>query len=170
MRCPFCGESETKVIDSRLAHDGDQVRRRRECMSCSDRFTTYEYPELILPRIVKGNGSREQFSEEKLRAGIARSLEKRPVKTEMVEESINRIKHQLIVAGEREIKSNKIGKLVLEELNNLDVVAYIRFASVYLDFKDSDSFRELIESIEKAPSVELKKHQISLLPDEEDQE
>ncbi len=168
MRCPFCGESETKVVDSRLAHDGDQVRRRRECMSCGDRFTTYEYPELILPRVVKGSGSREQFSEEKLRTGIARSLEKRPVKTEMIEEAINRIKHQLIVAGEREVKSAKIGKLVLEELNNLDVVAYMRFASVYMDFNDLDSFRELIESIEKAPSVELKKHQIPLLPDEED--
>ncbi|THB68633.1 MAG: transcriptional regulator NrdR [Gammaproteobacteria bacterium] len=167
MRCPFCGADETRVVDSRLANEGDQVRRRRECLSCKDRFTTYESPELILPKVIKGNGNRELFDEDKLRSGMARALEKRPVKTEDVENSIVRIKHSLIVTGEREVKSDAIGKLVMEELGNLDIVAYIRFASVYSDFKDLSHFKDLIETLEKSPSIELKKHQIPLLPEED---
>ena len=168
MRCPFCRAEDTKVIDSRLASEGDQVRRRRECLTCTERFTTYESAELILPRVVKGDGSRESFSEEKLRNGMLRSLEKQPVDTELVEASLNRIKRKLIAAGEREVKTRRIGKLVMDELRDLDEIAYVRFASVYFSFQDLNAFREVIETLEKSPSGELKKHQIPLLPEEEE--
>lgn len=163
MRCPFCGASDTKVIDSRLAGEGNQVRRRRECVSCSDRFTTYEAAELMLPRIIKSNGNRESFQEEKLRAGILRALEKRPVDLESIEAAVAHIKRQLMARGEREIESRAIGDLVMHELRDLDHVAYIRFASVYLSFKDLNAFREVIDRLEKEPTPEMRKHQISLL-------
>lgn len=163
MRCPFCGASDTKVIDSRLAGEGDQVRRRRECISCSDRFTTYEAAELVLPRVIKSNGNRESFQEEKLRAGILRALEKRPVDLESIEAAVARIKRQLLTGGEREMESRAIGDLVMHELRELDHVAYIRFASVYLSFKDLNAFREVIDRLEKEPTPEMRKHQISLL-------
>ena len=150
MHCPFCSEPDTRVIDSRLSNDGDQVRRRRECATCNERFTTYETAELNMPRIVKQDGSRMPFKEDKLSAGVMRALEKRPVSTEQVDEAINRIKHQLLAAGEREINSAKIGNMVMEELLALDQVAYIRFASVYLDFGDVNAFRDAIERIEKS--------------------
>ena len=149
MHCPFCTAPDTRVIDSRLSNDGDQVRRRRECTSCNERFTTYEGAELNMPRIVKQDGSRMPFKEEKLSAGVMRALEKRPVSTEQVDEAINRIKHQLLAAGEREINSAKIGNLVMEELLALDQVAYIRFASVYLDFSDINAFSDAIEKLEQ---------------------
>ncbi len=149
MHCPFCSMPDTRVIDSRLSSDGDQVRRRRECTSCNERFTTYESAELNMPRIVKQDGSRMPFKEGKLAAGVMRALEKRPVSTEQVDEAINRITHQLLAAGEREINSRVIGNLVMEELLALDQVAYIRFASVYLDFSDINAFRDAIEKIEK---------------------
>ncbi len=157
MYCPFCSAPDTRVIDSRLANDGVQVRRRRECVSCNERFTTYETAELNMPRIVKQDGSRMPFKEEKLCAGVMRALEKRPVSTEQIDESLNRIKHQLLAAGEREINSAVIGNLVMEELLALDQVAYIRFASVYLDFSDINAFRDAIEKIEKTKATKKKR-------------
>jgi len=157
MYCPFCSAPDTRVIDSRLANDGVQVRRRRECVSCNERFTTYESAELNMPRIVKQDGSRMPFKEEKLCAGVMRALEKRPVSTEQIDESLNRIKHQLLAAGEREINSAVIGNLVMEELLALDQVAYIRFASVYLDFSDVNAFRDAIEKIEKTKATKKKR-------------
>ena len=157
MYCPFCSAPDTRVIDSRLANDGDQVRRRRECVSCNERFTTYESAELNMPRIVKQDGSRMPFKEDKLCAGVMRALEKRPVSTEQIDEALNRIKHQLLAAGEREINSAVIGNLVMEELLTLDQVAYIRFASVYLDFSDINAFRDAIEKIEKSKSTKKKR-------------
>ncbi len=149
MHCPFCAQPETRVVDSRLSNEGDQVRRRRECVSCNERFTTYESAELNMPRIVKQDGSRVPFQEEKLCAGVMRALEKRPVSTEQVDEAINRIKHNLRAVGEREVKSSTLGNWVMEELLALDHVAYIRFASVYLDFSDVNAFRVAIEKIEQ---------------------
>ncbi len=157
MYCPFCSAPDTRVIDSRLANDGDQVRRRRECVSCNERFTTYESAELNMPRIVKQDGSRMPFKEEKLCAGVMRALEKRPVSTEQIDEALNRIKHQLLAAGEREVASAVIGNLVMEELLALDQVAYIRFASVYLDFTDVNAFRDTIEKIEKTKATKKKR-------------
>ncbi len=167
MRCPFCGSPETKVIDSRLASEGDQVRRRRECLECGERFTTYESAELSLPRIVKHDGSREPFQEEKLRGGMLHALEKRPVETERIEEAVNRIKRKLLAAGEREVPSKRIGEWVMEALRALDQVAYIRFASVYLSFEDVDAFREVIERLERDLTPEMRKTQIPLLAEDE---
>ena len=149
MHCPFCGAHDTKVIDSRLVAEGDQVRRRRECVACGERFTTFETAELLLPRVIKSNGCREPFNEDKLRGGIQRALEKRPVSLEAVEESINRIKSKLRATGERELDSKLIGNLVMEELKSLDKVAYIRFASVYRSFEDIREFGEEIARLEK---------------------
>ncbi len=149
MHCPFCNADDTKVIDSRLVSDGHQVRRRRECLVCHERFTTFEMAELVMPRVIKSNGVREPFNEEKLRNGIQRALEKRPVSTESIEESINRIKSSLRATGEREIMSKIIGNLVMEELKQLDKVAYIRFASVYRSFEDIREFGEEIARLEK---------------------
>ena len=157
MHCPFCSAPDTRVIDSRLSNDGDQVRRRRECVSCSERFTTYEGAELNMPRIVKQDGSRMPFKEEKLSAGVMRALEKRPVNTEQIDAAINRIKHQLLAAGEREVNSAIIGNLVMEELLALDQVAYIRFASVYLDFSDVNAFRDAIEKLEQTKATKKKR-------------
>jgi transcriptional repressor NrdR len=157
MHCPFCSAPDTRVIDSRLANDGDQVRRRRECASCNERFTTYESAELNMPRIVKQDGSRMPFKEEKLSAGVMRALEKRPVDTEQIDAALNRIKHQLLAAGEREVNSAIIGNLVMEELLALDQVAYIRFASVYLDFSDINAFRDAIEKIEQSKATKKKR-------------
>lgn len=149
MHCPFCGDKETKVIDSRLVADGDQVRRRRECQECGDRFTTFESAELVLPRVIKSNGSRQPFDEDKLRNGLSRALQKRPISLEVVESTINRIKHKLRATGEREIKTREVGELVMEELRKLDEVAYVRFASVYRSFQDVNEFREEIERMDK---------------------
>ena len=149
MHCPFCKAPDTRVIDSRLSGDNDQVRRRRECTECSERFTTYETAELNLPRVIKQDGSRQVFDEIKLRSGLCKALEKRPVSMEQIESSISRIKHNLLGAGEREVDARKIGEWVMEELRELDHVAYIRFASVYLSFEDVDAFREAIEKLEQ---------------------
>ena len=149
MHCPFCNADDTKVIDSRLVADGHQVRRRRECLVCHERFTTFEMAELVMPRVIKSNGVREPFNEDKLRNGIQRALEKRPVSTELIEQSINRIKSNLRATGEREIMSKIIGNLVMEELKSLDKVAYIRFASVYRSFEHIREFGEEITRLEK---------------------
>ena len=149
MYCPFCNADDTKVIDSRLVAEGHQVRRRRECLICHERFTTFETAELVMPRVIKSNGSREPFNEEKLRGGIQRALEKRPVSMESVEESLNRIESRLRATGEREVDAKFIGNLVMEELKILDKVAYIRFASVYRSFADIREFGEEIARLEK---------------------
>jgi transcriptional repressor NrdR len=151
MHCPFCAADDTKVIDSRLVAEGDQVRRRRECLSCRERFTTYEVAELVMPRVIKQNGSREPFNEEKLRAGFLRALEKRPVSVEDIEAVITHIKHALRATGEREVQSLVLGELVMENLKQLDQVAYVRFASVYRSFQDIAEFRDAIESLEAEP-------------------
>lgn len=147
MHCPFCEAEDTKVIDSRLVAGGDQVRRRRECLTCGDRYTTFETAELVMPRVVKSDGAREPFNEEKLRAGLLRALEKRPVSTEEIETSINQIMHQLRSAGERELPSRTVGEAVMTELKRIDAVAYVRFASVYRDFQDVSEFQREIQKL-----------------------
>jgi transcriptional repressor NrdR len=147
MHCPFCNAVDTKVIDSRLVAEGNQVRRRRECITCAERFTTFESAELVMPRVVKQNGEREPFNEDKLRAGMLKALEKRPVSIEQVDEAISRINHALRALGEREVSSKLLGEKVMQELRRLDEVAYVRFASVYRSFKDLNEFREVIDSM-----------------------
>ncbi len=149
MHCPFCNANDTKVIDSRLVADGNQVRRRRECITCEERFTTFESAELLMPRLIKQKGAREPFNEDKLRSGMLKALEKRPVGLEQVDEAISHICHKLRASGEREVPSKIVGELVMEELRKLDEVAYVRFASVYRSFKDLNEFREAIDSIEQ---------------------
>lgn len=166
MQCPFCAEKETRVVDSRLVSEGDQVRRRRECSACRERFTTYERAELTLPRVIKRDGSRVPFAEERLRAGMLRALEKRPVESELVEQAVGRIKRALMARGEREVASGLIGEQVMAALSELDQVAYVRFASVYRSFEDVAAFREEVERLEKEPSPEAKRSQIPLLPNE----
>lgn len=156
MHCPFCGAEETKVVDSRLVAEGDQIRRRRQCLTCSERFTTYEVAELLMPRIIKQDGTRESFDEAKLRAGLQRALEKRPVSIEAIESAINQIKHFLQATGEREVPSLTVGEKVMEELRKLDEVAFVRFASVYRRFKDLNEFRAEIDRLERRdPGVKL---------------
>ena len=150
MHCPFCSDHETKVIDSRLVADGEQVRRRRECLNCGERFTTFESAELVLPRVIKNNGNRQPFDEDKLRNGLLRALEKRPVSLELIDATINRIKHQLRETGEREIKTRVVGELVMQALRELDDVAYVRFASVYRSFQDVEEFKKEIDLLGKA--------------------
>lgn len=149
MYCPFCRDPDTKVIDSRLVDEGNQIRRRRECIQCTERFTTYEVAELLLPRIIKRDGRRNPFDEEKLRAGILRALEKRPISTEQIETAIQRLLHRLRASGEREIHSNLLGEWVMDELRCLDEVAYVRFASVYRSFQDINAFGEEIKRLKE---------------------
>jgi transcriptional repressor NrdR len=152
MRCPFCSVQDTKVVDTRLVDEGDQVKRRRECLVCKERFTTFEVVELTLPRIIKRNGARQSFDESKLRAGMQRALEKRPVNADAIEAAISRIKKALTVKGEREIPARQLGELVMTELRSLDHVAYVRFASVYRSFEDVSEFTEMIENLQKHDS------------------
>ncbi len=147
MYCPFCHSVDTKVIDSRLIREGNQTRRRRECPDCKERFTSYETAELSLPRVIKRDGRRAPFSEEKLRAGILRALEKRPVSVEQIETAIARVMRKAMTRGEREIPSAQMGEWVMEELHQLDQVAYVRFASVYRCFQDIDEFRREISKL-----------------------
>ncbi|MDF1655132.1 MAG: transcriptional regulator NrdR [Coxiellaceae bacterium] len=149
MFCPFCNAEDTKVIDSRLVGEGSQVRRRRECAKCQERFTTFELAELVMPRVVKRDGARELFDEEKIRAGLTKALEKRSVDMEQIETAIKYIKQSLRATGEREIDSHFIGERVMEELKALDQVAYVRFASVYRSFQDVDEFSREIEKLQK---------------------
>ncbi len=166
MHCPFCSEQETKVVDSRMAGDGNQIRRRRECTSCGERFTTYETAELNLPNVIKSDGVREIFMDQKLRVGMRKSLEKRPVGADAIEAAVNRIKHSLFTRGEREIPALQIGEYVMDELRKLDHVAYLRFASVYRSFEDVDQFREVIDRLEREPTPEETRDQLSLLDDQ----
>lgn len=151
MHCPFCLADDTKVIDSRLVSEGAQVRRRRECLSCRERFTTYEVAELLMPRVIKQNGSREPFDENKLRGGFLRALEKRPVSVEAIEAEISHIKQRLRATGEREVNSRVLGELVMDSLKGLDKVAYVRFASVYRSFEDIAEFQDAIERLQAEP-------------------
>lgn len=149
MHCPFCGATETKVIDSRLVAEGNQIRRRRQCLACEERFTTYETAELVMPKVVKQDGTRAPFDENKLRSGIQRALEKRPVSMEQVEAMIERICFQLRASGEREVDSRLIGEKVMEALRDVDEVAFVRFASVYRSFQDVSEFRDEIDRLQK---------------------
>lgn len=148
MHCPFCAAVDTKVIDSRLVGDGSQVRRRRQCLDCNERFTTFEVAELVMPRVIKSNEIREPFDEDKLRRGILKALEKRPVNSDDIEMAISHIKSQLRATGEREILASMIGNLVMDALRKLDKVAYIRFASVYRSFEDIREFGEEIAKLQ----------------------
>ena len=167
MKCPFCGAPDTRVIDSRLAHESNQVRRRRECVSCESRFTTYESPMLNMPMVIKNDGSRDTFDEQRLRNGMLRALEKRPVSAEQIEDAMSHIKRQLAALDAREVPSRRIGEMVMRELKSLDHVAYIRFASVYLSFEDISSFEEVIQRLASEPTPEMQKRQVPLI-DEED--
>jgi len=168
MHCPFCNHTDTKVIDSRLAGEGRQVRRRRECLKCEERFTTFESPELVMPHVVKRDDRREPFDENKLRNGMLAALQKRPVKTEDVEASIERIIHRLQTIGERDVPSRLIGDMVMEELRRLDEVAYVRFASIYRSFQDVTEFQEEIQRL-RTSTAYSSREQMSLLPEEEDE-
>ena len=148
MYCPFCNAEDTKVIDSRLGDEGTQVRRRRECVVCQERFTTYEVAELNFPRVIKRDGRRAAFDESKLRAGLLRALEKRPVHSDQIEMAIHHIKQKLRARGEHEVRSHYIGELVMDELRALDAVAYVRFASVYRCFQDVNAFSEEIQRLQ----------------------
>jgi transcriptional repressor NrdR len=149
MHCPFCSATDTKVIDSRLVADGHQVRRRRECTLCHERFTTFEGAELVMPRVIKRDDTRQPFDEDKLRGGMLRAVEKRPVSMDQLEQALTKIKSTLRATGEREINSEMIGNLMMDQLMHLDKVAYIRFASVYRAFEDVSQFGEAIAKLEK---------------------
>src|SRR5210317_1131745 len=149
MHCPYCSTEDTKVIDSRLANDGGEVRRRRECLNCHERFTTYERIELPFPSIKKNDESLVDFSEAKLRTGIMRALEKRPVDVEDIDAAVTRIVHKLLACGEREVESKQVGEWVIEELAQIDDVAYVRFASVYRRFQDLDAFQQELDLLKR---------------------
>jgi transcriptional repressor NrdR len=166
MQCPFCSNDETKVIDSRVSSEGRQIRRRRECLKCGERFTTFETAELVMPRLVKRDDAREPFDETKLRSGMVRALEKRPVGVEAVEAAIARIIHRLQTMGEREVPSRLVGEMVMEELRRLDEVAYVRFASVYRSFQDVTEFQDEIRRMRELEDAENRRNQLSLLPEE----
>ncbi|MFN6961408.1 MAG: transcriptional regulator NrdR [Rhodocyclaceae bacterium] len=147
MKCPYCGKDDTQVVDTRENEDGDTVRRRRRCLACDKRFTTYERVELQLPLVVKKNGSRVDYDREKLKSSMMLALRKRPVTAESVDSALDRIEQKLVQLGEREVASERIGELVMRELKKLDKVAYIRFASVYRNFEDVDEFSEVIREV-----------------------
>lgn len=168
MHCPFCAATDTRVVDSRLVGEGDQIRRRRECLECKERFTTYESAELNYPRIIKSDGRRQQFQEDKLRGGFLRALEKRPVDMDRVETALSRVKHKLRALGEREVKSRQVGEWVMEELRGLDQVGYVRYASVYRSFGDVRAFLEEIERLENDLPPELRENQLDLLSGDSD--
>ncbi len=163
MWCPMCNHNDTRVVDSRLTRDGMQIRRRRECRKCNNRFNTFESPELKSPRIIKADGSRESFSEKKLRNGMLKALEKRPVETRDVERAIRALVREISGVEDAEIPSSLIGEWVMRELSQLDQVAYVRFASVYKRFEDIQAFRDLIERLERENPGELDQRQFSLL-------
>jgi transcriptional repressor NrdR len=151
MKCPFCGADETTVADTRINDDGDIVRRRRRCLTCEKRFTTYERAELRMPQVIKKNGSRVDFDRDKLAASLWLALRKRPVSSEAVEAAIVRIEEKLLALGEREVASEKVGEMVMRELKKLDKVAYVRFASVYRNFEDVDEFSKVIREVSRSP-------------------
>jgi transcriptional repressor NrdR len=164
VHCPFCGHEETKVTDSRLAGGGAQIRRRRECLSCEERFTTFESAELVMPLVVKSDQSREPFDLAKLRAGMEKALEKRPVGSDAVDAAVSHIGHKLRSMGEREVPARVVGELVMDELHHLDEVAYVRFASVYRSFQDVEAFRHEVDQLRHRRRRVPHREQLSLLP------
>lgn len=156
MHCPFCNTVDTKVIDSRLVSEGAQIRRRRQCAICHERFTTFEHAELVMPRVIKNDDLLEPFNEQKLRSGMRKALEKRPVSTDALETAIHQIKSQLRATGEPEVPSKMLGQFVMEALKKLDKIAYIRFASVYRSFEDIREFGEEIAKLQDNPSLHQK--------------
>ena len=165
MHCPFCSHEETKVIDSRLAGEGRQMRRRRQCVDCKERFTTFESAELVMPRLIKSDESWQPFDESKLRNSMVRALEKRPVSADDFEQEVGRLLHKLRRMGEREVQSRLIGALVMEELRELDEVAYVRFASVYRSFQDVTEFEDEIRRLQELSDASAAREQLSLLPE-----
>ena len=166
MQCPFCKAPDTRVIDSRLFEEGTQVRRRRECPACEARFTTYERAQLQMPFVLKRSGTPEPFDEDKLRRGVQHALFKRPVMPEAVDHAIENVMRKLRGANEREVASLRIGEWVMDELRDLDHVAYVRFASIYRSFEDVNAFREEIARLEKLPTAEARRSQLSLIEGE----
>lgn len=167
MQCPFCKALDTRVIDSRLAEDGTQVRRRRECEKCSGRFTTFEKAQLSMPYVIKRGGQTEPFGEDKLRRGVETALYKRPVKAEAIDHAIEAVIRKLRATGEREVSSHRIGEWVMQELHDLDHVAYVRFASIYRSFDDVNAFQEEIRKLKAMPSAEERKSQLPLIEHDE---
>lgn len=167
MQCPFCKAEDTRVVDSRVAEDGAVVRRRRECEHCSNRFTTFEKAQLSMPNIVKRDGTPEPFDEDKLRRGLDRALYKRPVTPESIDHAIEAIARKLRGTAEREVPSRRVGEYVMEQLRDLDHVAYVRFASIYHQFQDAHAFRDEVERLLSMPSLEQRKSQLSLIGQDE---
>ena len=149
MKCPFCGNLETQVVETRISEDADFIRRRRQCGACEKRFTTYERPDVTFPAIVKKDGRRIEYKRSKILGSMSLALRKRPVSTEQVDSAIERIEEKLLSLGLREVASKRIGELVMRELKKLDKVAYIRFASVYRSFEDIDEFRALVDEVRR---------------------
>jgi transcriptional repressor NrdR len=149
MKCPFCGHADTQVVETRVAEDGDFIRRRRQCASCEKRFTTYEKPEVNFPAVVKKDGRRIDYERAKLLASFNLALRKRPVSTEQVDAAVERIEEKLLNLGQRELPSNRIGEMVMRELKKLDKVGYVRFASVYRSFEDIDEFKSVVDEIRR---------------------
>jgi transcriptional repressor NrdR len=147
MHCPFCDHAETQVVETRESDEGDVIRRRRRCLHCEKRFTTYERIDIVMPAVVKKDGARAEFDPEKLRASMMLALRKRPVSVEQLDAALDRIRDKLLASGARELPSNRLGELVMRELKRIDKVAYVRFASVYRSFEDVDEFRQLIRDI-----------------------
>lgn len=166
MQCPFCKNPDTRVVDSRLAEDGTQVRRRRECEQCNGRFTTFERAQLQMPNIIKRSGDPEPFREDKLRQGIEHAIYKRPVSPEMLDHAVDAVMRKLRASGEREVASRQLGEWVMQELRDLDHVAYVRFASIYRSFEDVNAFREEIDRLQTLPSAEERRSQLSLIAGE----
>ncbi|MCI0749209.1 MAG: transcriptional regulator NrdR [Nevskiales bacterium] len=163
MQCPFCKAEDTRVIDSRIVEDGAMVRRRRACEKCGNRFTTFEKAQLALPNILKRDGTPEPFDDDKLRKGLERALYKRPVTPEAVDHVIENIHRKLRASAERQVPSHRLGEWVMEELRDLDPVAYVRFASIYRQFQDANAFREEVERLLAFPTVEQRRSQLSLI-------
>lgn len=149
MKCPFCGNADTQVVETRVAEDGDFIRRRRQCADCEKRFTTYERPDVTFPAVVKKDGRRIEYDRDKLRASMNLALRKRPVSTEQIDNAVERIEEKLLNLGQREVPSNRIGELVMRELKKLDKVGYVRFASVYRSFEDIDEFKTMVDEIRR---------------------
>lgn len=168
MHCPFCSHTDTRVIDSRLAGEGRQVRRRRECGACGERFTTFETPELVMPRVIKRDDRREPFDHAKLRSGVVSALQKRPVASEDIERLLERVTHRLQTVGEREVSSGFIGDIVIEALRELDEIGYVRFASIYRSFQDVTEFQDEIQRLRSLSRLRADREQMSLLPEDED--
>ncbi|HEX4873142.1 MAG TPA: transcriptional regulator NrdR [Nevskiaceae bacterium] len=166
MQCPFCKAPDTRVIDSRLAEDGTQVRRRRGCERCGGRFTTFERAQLSMPNVIKRGGNPEPFDEDKLRRGLAHALYKRPVSPDALDHAVESVMRKLRQTGEREVPSRQVGEWVMEELRDLDHVAYVRFASIYRSFEDVNAFRDEIERLQQLPTAEQRRVQMPLIDEE----